>query len=57
MEGRCGNGGGRVEGGGGVRGGRKMGDVHDEGLDDAIDLEIEKVRRTPLAARITAGPD
>ena len=56
MEGRCGNGGGRVEGGGGVRGGRKMGDVHDEGLDDAIDLEIEKVRRTPLAARITAGP-
>ena len=26
--------------------GRKVGDIRDEELDDAIDLEVEKVRRT-----------
>ena len=39
--------------GGGDRGWRKVVDVRDEGLDDAIDLVIEKVRRTPLAAQIS----
>ena len=29
----------------GVRGGRTVGDVRDEELDDAIDMEIEKVRQ------------
>ena len=33
-------------GGWGVRGGRTVGDVHDEELDDVMDLETEKVRRT-----------
>ena len=35
--------------GGGLGGGRKAGDVRDEGPDDAIDLEIEKAAAPPLA--------
>ena len=50
---RGGNGGRR--GRAGVRGGRTVGDVRDEELDDAIDLEIEKVRRTACRTNFSEG--
>ena len=42
-------------GGRGVRGGRTIGDVQDEDLDDAIDLAIEKVRRTTYRTEFSRG--
>jgi len=42
-------------GGRGVRGGRTVGDVRDEELDEAIDLEIEKVRRTTYRTNFSEG--
>ena len=39
----------------GVRGDRTVGDVHDEELDDAIDLETEKVRRTTYRTDFSEG--
>ena len=47
-----------MEGGAGglrVRGGRTIGDVRDDELDDAIDLEIEKVRRTTYRTDFSEG--
>jgi len=42
-------------GGRGVRLGRTVGDARDEELDDAIDLEIEKVRRTTYRTDFSEG--
>ena len=47
-----------LEGGAGelrVRGGRTIGDVRDNELDDAIDLKIEKVRRTTYRTDFSEG--
>ena len=42
-------------GGRGVRGGRTVGDVCDEVLDDAIDMAIEKVRSTTYCTDFSEG--
>ena len=42
-------------GGRGVRVGRTIGDVREEELDDTIDLEIEKVRRTAYHTEFSTG--
>jgi len=47
-----------MEGGAGegkARWGRRLGDLRDEGLEDAIDLEIEKVRRTTCCTDFFEG--
>ena len=40
---------------GGLGGGHMVGDMHDEELDDSIDLEIEKVRRTTYRTDFSEG--
>ena len=47
MEGRA--------GGRGVRGGSTVGEVRDENLDDAIDLETEKVHHTTYCTDFSEG--
>ena len=42
-------------GGQGARGRRTVGDVRDEELDDAMDLEIEKVHRTTYRTDFYGG--
>ena len=45
----------RGAGGLGVQGERTVGDMRDEELDDAIDSEIEKVRRTTYRTDFSEG--